>query len=110
VDLVPSISPARSEEPKDEKQFAALEGYGGAVFALVLGARFACRAGADCADFAQQVSDRKPRRLFRGHAARILSLDFHEATGRLDSGAQDGEVRVWNAARGAAQAVVLAAP
>ena len=94
MDLVPSVSTAMSEKPRDEKQLAALEGYGGAVFAQVLGAHFAYSVGADCAVFEHQMSDRKPGRLFRGHAARIPSLAFHEATGRLASGAQDGEVRV----------------
>jgi len=97
----PSISTAMSEKPKDEKQLAAVDGYGGPVFALVLGSRLAYSAGADPAVFEHGLADRKPARVFRGHAARVLSLAIHEGSGRLASGGQDGEVRIWNLAGGA---------
>jgi hypothetical protein len=100
----PSISTAMSEKPKDEKQIAVVDGYGGPVFALVLGTGFVYSAGVDPAVFEHGLPDRKPGRVFRGHRARVLSLALHEGTGRLASGGQDGEVRIWRLAGGAAAA------
>jgi WD40 repeat protein len=49
-------------------------------------------------------------RTFAGHRDRAYALAYHAASGRLASGANDGEVRIWNAADGRAIATFFAAP
>jgi WD40 repeat protein len=49
-------------------------------------------------------------RTYQGHGDWVYAVDYHQATGRLASGAFDGEVRVWDTATGECVCHFQAAP
>ena len=49
-------------------------------------------------------------REYKGHGDWVYAVDYHPATGRVASGAFDGEVRVWDAATGECACRFQAAP
>jgi WD40 repeat protein len=49
-------------------------------------------------------------REYKGHGDWVYAVDYHPATGRVASGAFDGEVRVWDAATGECVCRFTAAP
>jgi len=83
----------------------------GEIYRLVLHGKnlFAC--GSDKVVHQFTAGDKpEPVRAFSGHQDVIYALAFNPVTGRVASGAYDGEVRIWNTSTGESVAAFKAKP
>ncbi len=85
-------------------------GFGDEVYRLPTGGGFLFASSADRTVRQFDVKTLAPVRQYAGATDWPLCVAFHAGTGRIAAGCYNGEVRVWNAADGAAGATILAAP
>ena len=94
----------------DGKKTSELAGFGGEVFDLMGADALLLAASADKTARQFDVNAGKQARAYTGHTDWVLSLAYHQGSGRLAAGGFDGSVRIWSTRDGKQLTDFVAAP